>query len=348
MITKNPLKKTPFFVAEISANHNGSLLHAKKLIKIAKKYGADAVKLQTYTPDTLTIKSDNQDFKITGGLWNGKTLWDLCAKAQTPFEWHKELFDYARKLKITCFSTPFDESAVDLLETLNCPFYKVASFEMNHIPLIKKIARTRKPIIISTGMANLKEIDLAYETAKKNKAGEIILLYCVSNYPSRISDFNFNNIRILKERYNCKVGFSDHSTDNKIVAAAIVAGAEVIEKHVALEGQKKGFDLAFSLKGKEIKDYARVITDTSLMIGKKYFFRNVSENKSLQFRRSIYAVSDIKKGEKFTKKNIRVIRPGFGIQPVYFEKLINKNSPCNIKSETPLKKILLKKLRIFI
>ncbi len=348
MISKNPLKKTPFFVAEISANHNGSLLHAKKLIKIAKKYGADAVKLQTYTPDTLTIKSDNQDFKITGGLWNKKTLWDLYAKAQTPFEWHKELFDYARKLKITCFSTPFDESAVDLLETLNCPFYKVASFEMNHIPLIKKIARTRKPIIISTGMANLKEIDLAYKTAKKNKAGEIILLYCVSNYPSRISDFNLNNIRILKERYNCKVGFSDHSTDNKIVAAAIVAGAEVIEKHVALEGQKKGFDLAFSLKGKEIKDYAKVIADTSLMIEKKYFFRNVSENQSLQFRRSIYAVSDIKKGEMFTKKNIRVIRPGFGIQPVYFEKLINKKSPFDIKRETPLKKLLLKKLRISI
>ena len=348
MITKNPLKKTPFFVAEISANHNGSLLHAKKLIKIAKKYGADAVKLQTYTPDTLTIKSDNQDFKITGGLWNGKTLWDLYAKAQTPFEWHKELFNYAKKLKITCFSTPFDESAVDLLETLNCPFYKVASFEMNHIPLIKKIARTRKPIIISTGMANLKEIDLAYKTAKKNRASEIILLYCVSNYPSRISDFNFNNIRILKERYNCRVGFSDHSTDNKVVAAAISAGAEVIEKHIALEDQKKGFDLAFSLKGREIKDYAQVIKDTSLMMGKKYFFRNKSENQSLQFRRSIYAVSDIKKGEKFTKKNIRVIRPGFGIQPVYFEKLINKKSPYNIKRQTPLKKILLKKIRIFI
>ena len=348
MISKNPLKKTPFFVAEISANHNGSLLHAKKLIKIAKKYGADAVKLQTYTPDTLTIKCDKPDFKIRGGLWNGKTLWDLYVKAQTPFEWHKELFDYARKLKIICFSTPFDESAVDLLETLNCPFYKVASFEMNHIPLIKKIARTRKPIIISTGMANLKEIDLAYKTAKKNKAGEIILLYCVSNYPSRISDFNLNNIRILKERYNCKVGFSDHSTDNKIVAAAIVAGAEVIEKHVALEGQKKGLDLAFSLKGKEIKDYAQVITDTSLMMGKKNFFRNVRENQSLQFRRSIYAVSDIKKGEKFTKKNIRVIRPGFGIQPVYYEKLINRKSPYNIKRQTPLKKILLKKIRIFI
>ena len=217
---------------------------------------------------------------------------------------------------------------------------------MNHIPLIKKIARTRKPIIISTGMANLNEIDLAYRTAKKNKAGEIILLYCVSNYPSRIADFNFNNIRILKERYNCKVGFSDHSIDNKIVAAAIAAGAEFIEKHIALEGQTKGFDLAFSLKGKQIKDYVKVIKDTSLMLGKKYFFRNKSENRSLKFRRSIYAVSDIKRGEKFTKKNIRVIRPGFGIQPHYFEKLINKKSPFNIKGETALKEILLKKLRL--
>ena len=346
MISKNPLKKTPFFVAEVSANHNGSLPHAKKLIKIAKKYGADAVKLQTYTPDTLTIKCDKPDFKIRGGLWNGKTLWDLYEKAQTPFEWHRELFNYAKKLKIPCFSTPFDESAVDLLESLNCPFYKVASFEMNHIPLIKKIARTRKPIIISTGMANLKEIDLAYRTAKKNKAGEIILLYCVSNYPSKISDFNFNNIGILKERYNCKVGFSDHSTDNKVVATAIAAGAEVIEKHIALHGQKKGFDLAFSLKGREIKDYVEVIKDTSSMMGKKFFFRNKSENHSLQFRRSIYAVSDIKKGEKFTKKNISVIRPGFGILPIYFEKLINKKSPFNIKTHTPLKIALLRSLKI--
>ena len=348
MIPKNPLKKTPFFVAEISANHNGSLFHAKKLIKIAKKYGADAVKLQTYEPDTLTINSNKPDFKIRGGLWSGKTLWDLYEKAQTPFEWHKELFNYAKKIKITCFSTPFDETAVDLLESLNCPFYKIASFEMNHIPLIKRVSQTKKPIIISTGMANLKEIDLAYKTAKKNGAKEIILLYCVSNYPSKISDFNFNNIKILKKRYNCKIGFSDHSTDNKVVAAAIVAGAEVIEKHIALEGQKKSFDLAFSLKGREIKDYAEVIKDTSLMMGKKYFFRNKSENQSLQFRRSIYAISNIKKGEKFTKKNISVIRPGFGIQPVYFEKLINKKSPFNIKREMPLKKLLLKKLKIFI
>ena len=346
MIYKNPLKKKPFFVAEVSANHNGSILNAKKLIKIAKKYGADAVKLQTYTPDTLTIKCKKPDFKIRGGLWSGKTLWDLYKKAQTPFEWHKELFNYAKQLEITCFSSPFDESAVDLLENLSCPFYKVASFEMNHIPLIKKIAQTKKPIIISTGMANLKEIDLAYKTAKKNGAKEIILLYCVSNYPSKISDFNFHNIRILKERYNCKVGFSDHSKDNRVVATAIAAGAEVIEKHIALEGQKKGFDLAFSLKGKEIKDYAQVIKDTSLIMGKEYFFRNKSENHSLQFRRSIYTTSDIKKGEKFTKKNIRVIRPGFGIQPIYFEKLLNKKSPFNIIAEKPIKKNVISKLKI--
>jgi len=346
LISKNTLKKTPFFVAEISANHNGSLLHAKKLIKIAKKYGADAVKLQTYTPDTLTIKSNKPDFKIRGGLWNGKTLWDLYEKAQTPFEWHQKLFDYAKQLKITCFSTPFDESAVDLLESLFCPFYKVASFEMILVPLIKKIAQTRKPIIISTGMANLKEIDIAYKIAKNNGAKEIILLYCVSNYPSKISDFNFNNINILKDKYNCKVGFSDHSTDNKVVAAAIAAGAEVVEKHIALDGQKEGFDLAFSLKGKEIKDYAKIIIETSLMMGKKYFFRNESENQSLQFRRSIYAVSDIKKGEKFTKKNIRVIRPGLGIQPFYFEKLLNKKSPFNIRAERPINKNVVKKLKI--
>jgi len=346
LISKNPLKKTPFFVAEISANHNGSLLHAKKLIKIAKKYGADAVKLQTYTPETMTIESNKLDFKIRGGLWNGKTLWDLYEKAQTPFEWHKELFDYAKKLKIPCFSTPFDESAVDLLESLNCPFYKVASFEMNHIPLIKKIAQTKKPIIISTGMANLKEIDMAYKTAKKNGAKEIILLYCVSNYPSMISDFNFNNIRILKQRYNCRVGFSDHSTDNKVVEAAIAAGAEVIEKHIALEGQKKGFDIAFSLKGKQIKEYVKTIKQICLMMGKNYFFRNKSEKNSLQFRRSIYATLDIKKGERFSSKNIRVIRPGFGVQPIYYEELIKKRSPFNIKSQTPLKKSLLNKLKI--
>jgi len=346
LISKNPLKKTPFFVAEVSANHNGSLLHAKKLIGEAKRYGADAVKLQTYTPDTMTIKSNKLDFKIKGGLWNGKTLWNLYKKAQTPFEWHKELFDYAKKLKITCFSTPFDETAVDLLESLNCPFYKVASFEMTHIPLIKKIAKTRKVMIISTGMANLREIDLTYKTAINNGAEEVILLYCVSNYPSKIEDFNFNNIKILKDRYKCKVGFSDHSNDNSVVACAIASGAEVIEKHIALEAQEKGCDIAFSLKGKEVKEYINVIRKSSKLLGKNYFFRSKLEIKNKIFRRSIYATRNIKKGEKFTQDNIKVIRPGYGLEPIYYEKLINKKSPISILKETSLKKNILLKLKI--
>jgi pseudaminic acid synthase len=343
-LTSNILKKNPFIIAEISANHNGSISLAKKLIQTAKKNGADAVKLQTYGPTSMTIKSNKKDFMIKKGLWKGYSLWQLYNEAQTPFEWHKELFKYAKKLNIVCFSTPFDEAAVDLLETLRCPFYKVASFEMNHIPLIKKIAKTGKPIIISTGMANLDEIDLAYKTAKKNGSKEIILLYCVSNYPSKVSDFNFNNIKILKERYSCKVGFSDHSVDNKVAAAAVAAGAEVFEKHIALNNQKKGHDIEFSAKGKEIKEYIKTIKETSLMMGKRYFFRNISENASTQFRRSIYATQNIKKNERFSLKNIKVIRPGYGLHPLYFEKLLNKKSPINIKKETPLNKKIIKKI----
>ncbi len=345
---KNLISNRPFFIAEISANHNGSFDHAKKLISTAKKYGADAVKLQTYTPNTMTIKSHRNEFKIKKGLWKGNTLWDLYSKAQTPFEWHKKLFTYAKKIKIICFSTPFDDTAVDLLENLNCPFYKVASFEMTDIPLIKKIAKTKKTMIISTGMANLKEIDITYNIAKKNGAKEIVLLYCVSNYPSKITDYNFNNIKILKERYNCIIGFSDHSTDNRVVAAAVASGAKVIEKHIALDNQRTGFDIAFSLKGKQIKEYKNVINETSIMMGKDFFYRNINEKISAQHRRSIYAVSDIKKGERFTKRNIKVIRPGLGIQPIYFDILINKKSPFNIKAKTPLKKSLLKKKRISI
>jgi len=346
LIFQNLQKKIPFFIAEISANHNGSIFHAKKIISLAKKSGVDAVKLQTYTAETLTINSKKKDFKIKGGLWNGKTLWELYKKAQTPFGWHKELFDYAKKLKINCFSTPFDETAVDLLESLNCPFYKVASFEMTHIPLIKKIAKTKKVMIISTGMANLKEIDLTYKTAMYNGAKEVILLYCVSNYPSRIEDFNFNNIKILKDRYKCRVGFSDHSNDNSVVACAIASGAEVIEKHIALEGQKKGPDIAFSLKGKQVKEYINVIRKTSKLLGKDYFFRTKSEFKNKIFRRSIYATKNIQKGEKFTQDNIKVIRPGYGLEPIYYEKLINKKSPISILKETSLKKNILSKLKI--
>jgi pseudaminic acid synthase len=339
-------KKNIGFIAEISANHNGSLDKAKKLILAAKKYGADAVKLQSYTPDTITLKSSNPEFQIKSGLWKGQTLWDLYKKAQTPFKWHKELFEYAKKINIVCFSSPFDESAVDLLESLNCPFYKIASFELNHIPLIKKVALTNKPMIISTGMANIDEIDLAYKTAKKFGRGDIILLYCVSNYPSKPKDFNLNNIKILKKKFGCKVGFSDHSTDSEIAAAAVVAGAQIFEKHIALKNQKKGFDLAFSLKGIEIKKYIETINKTSEMIGKSYFFRSKSEYKNKIYRRSIYAINDIARGEKFSEKNIRVVRPSLGMEPKYYEKILNKVSPKNFKKGKPISKNLIKSLKI--
>ncbi len=346
MIFKNPLKKKPFIVAEISANHNGSLPHAKKIIDIAKKYGADSVKLQTYTPDTMTIKSNKLDFKIRAGLWKGKTLWDLYERAQTPFEWHKELFSYAKKLKITCFSTPFDETAVDLLESLNCPFYKISSFEMNHIPLIKKVARTKKVIIISTGMADLDEIDLAYTTAKANGAKEVILLYCVSNYPAKLEDFNFNNINILKDRYKCKVGFSDHSNNNRVVEYAIAAGAEVVEKHVALEGKNKSPDSSFSLKGRKIKEYIDLVRNTYKVVSKNYFFVNKPEYNNRIFRRSLYATQNIAKGERFTKDNIKIIRPNYGVPPLFYEKLLKKKSPFFISEETPITFRVLSKLKI--
>jgi len=331
--------KKPFFVAEVSANHCGSFLIAKKLIKCAKQNGADAVKLQTYTPETMTINSNKKYFRVKDGLWKGYTLWDLYKKAHTPLEWHKPLFDYAKKLKIKIFSTPFDESAVDFLEDLKCPIYKVASFEMTDIPLIKKIASTKKPIIISTGMATLKEIAQSYKIAKRYGSKDITLLYCVSNYPSKNSDFNLHNIKILKEKFKCKVGLSDHSIDSTVAISAVALGADVVEKHIGLQNQKKGLDIKFSLKGSEIKKFKDDINSASELVGKNFFYRNRSENKSKIFRRSIFVVEDIKKGEKFTKKNIRRIRPGYGLKPMYYEKLIGRKSSKTLHKGEPLKKL---------
>ena len=330
--------KAPYLVAEISANHCGKLDIAKKLIRTAKANNADAVKLQTYTPDTMTIKSKKKYFKIKSGLWRGYSLWDLYNKAHTPLSWHKELFDYAKKLGITIFSTPFDETAVDFLEKLNCPMYKIASFEMTDLPLIKKVAQTKKTMIISTGMSSLDEIDETFKVAKKNGAREIILLYCVSNYPAKNKDFNLNNIQILKNKFNCKVGLSDHSLDNTIAISSIAAGAEIVEKHIGLDGQKNGLDIKFSLKGKKIKVFKKLISETYNSMGKNFFYRNPSEEKSKIFRRSIFAVKDIKVGEKFTKKNIRRIRPGYGLEPKLFDKILGKKSKNNINAGDPLKK----------
>src|SRR6056300_787411 len=338
------MKNKIFFIAEISSNHYGNFNLAKKLIKCAQENGADAVKLQTYTADTMTIKSDKSYFKIKEGLWKGYTLWELYDKAHTPLKWHKKLFKYGKSIGIKVFSTPFDDTAVDFLEKLNCPIYKIASFEMTDLNLVKKVSQTKKPIIISTGMANLEEIETTIKVAKKNGAKDITLLYCVSNYPSSISDFNLNNIKILKDKFKCKVGISDHSTDNRVAIAAIASGAEVIEKHVALDNQKKGFDIDFSLKGKEIKKLRDDIDVAFRLLGQNSFFRNKSENKSKIFRRSIFATRDIKKGEKFSKDNIKVIRPGYGLMPKYFNKILNKRSPVNISKDEPLKPIVLKNL----
>ena len=313
-----------FFIAEISANHCGNFKLAKNLIKCAYVNGADAVKLQTYTANTMTLKSNKKYFKIKQGLWKGYTLWDLYNKAHTPLKWHKELFKYGKSLGIKVFSTPFDDTAVDFLEKLKCPIYKIASFEMTDLNLVKKVSQTKKPIIISTGMANLEEIEMTIKVAKKNGAKNITLLYCVSNYPSSISDFNLNNIKILKDKFKCRVGISDHSTDNRVAIAAIASGAEVIEKHIALDNQKKGFDIDFSLKGKEIKKLRDDIDVAFKLLGKNSFFRNKSENKSKIFRRSIFTTKNIKKGEKFTKDNIRLRIRRYLVLPRHLSSMVQQ------------------------
>ncbi len=333
----NPIKK-PILIAEISCNHNGKFQNAKKLIKLAKDSGADFVKLQTYTPDTMTIKSNKKNFKIKNGLWKGKNLWSLYNKAQTPFEWQEPLFKYAKKVGIKCFSTPFDESAVNLLEKIGCPFYKISSFEMNDIPLIKRVAKTNKIMIISTGTSNLNEINRAYYTAKKNGAKKIILLYCVSNYPANLEDFNLNNIKVLQKKFKCQVGLSDHSRDPIVATTALSLGAMIFEKHIALDKQKTGFDIEFSLKGKEIRRFRNLLDKTWKLIGEKSFIRKQSENNGKFFRRSIYVTKNIKKGEKFTKDNIRRIRPGDGLNPFYFDKIIGKRSKKFLKEGSPFKK----------
>ena len=329
--------KKPIFIAEISGNHCGSLSMAKKLIKTAKKNGANIVKFQTYTADTMTIKSNRSEFILKDGLWKGKTLWNLYNEAHTPFEWHEELFSYSKKIGITCFSTPFDFTAVDLLEKLKCPFYKVASFELTDLPLIKRIAETKKAMIISTGMATLQEIDSAVKVAKKNGCPEIILLYCVSQYPSDIYDFNLENINIMKKKFNCEIGLSDHSNNSIVAKIAVSLGVRLIEKHIALENQRKGVDLKFSLKGNQIKKFIDDVNQVCKILGEKKFIRSKKELLNIKLRRSIYVKQEIKKNDKITYKNIQIIRPANGLDPKYYYKIINKKVKKNLLPGTPLK-----------
>ena len=330
--------KSPILIAEISANHNGSLAHAKKLIKTAKLNKADFVKLQTYEARNMTIESNRNEFIIKKGLWKNYTLWDLYSKACTPLNWQKELFSYSRKIGINCLSSPFDDECVDLLEKINCPIYKLASFEMTDIPLVKKIAQTKKPIIISTGLSSIGEIEKTVNIARTNGAKEIALLYCVSSYPAKMSDFNLNNITILKNKFKkCTIGLSDHSLNDDVAKIAISLGAKIIEKHIALDDQKKGLDIEFSIKGKEILLFKKMIENTYKTLGKNYFYRNKNEKKNIIYRRSIYSIKNISKNEIFTHDNIKRIRPYNGLSPEKYDFIIGKKAKNKILSGCPIK-----------
>ena len=327
----------PYIIAEISGNHNGSIDRAKELVKLAKENGADCVKIQTYTPDTMTIKSNKDDFLIKGGLWDGYNLWDLYDWAQTPFEWQKELFEYANSIGITMISTPFDESAVDLLESLSCPFYKVASFELTDLPLIKYIAQTKKPIILSTGMANENEIKEAIDTIIEYGSGDFILLHCVSGYPTPVEEINLDTISLLKKKFKCEIGLSDHTLGNTSAILSIALGAKVIEKHFTFDRSEGGPDAEFSMEPHELNDLSENISLAHKAIGVGSFEMKSAEESNIKFRRSIYVVEDIKEGETLTKDNVRRIRPGYGLKPKEYEKLIGSIANKDLDKGNPLK-----------
>jgi pseudaminic acid synthase len=316
-------KKYPFIIAEMSGNHNQSLDNALELVDAAADSGADAIKIQTYTADTISIKGVHK-IKDPGSLWYGKDLHDLYDEAHTPWEWHSAIFERAKKNKIICFSSPFDETAVDLLESLGNPIYKIASFEINHIPLLRKVAKTKKPVIMSIGASSLSEIEEAVNTLRSEGCGELILLKCTSAYPALHSDANLVTIPHLKNLFNCEVGLSDHT---KGIAAPIVAvglGAKYIEKHFCLDRSKKGVDSEFSLEPDEFKMLTREVRNAYKTIGVINYGLIDSEKKGDAGKRSIYVSDFIKSGEKITEKNIKIVRPGYGMHPRYFDKVIGK------------------------
>jgi len=334
----------PFIIAEISGNHNGSLKNALKIVRSAAKCGVSAIKLQTYTANTMTINSKKKDFLILDkkSLWKGYSLYKLYQKAHTPWDWHKPLFNEAKKNGLLYFSTPFDHTAVDFLEKFNLPIYKVSSFENTDLRLIKRIAKTKKPLIISLGMANLKEISEAVKTARKSGCKKIILLKCTSDYPAKPEDSNLATIEYLKKKFKCEVGLSDHTLGIGTSIAAIARGATVIEKHFTYNKKLKSVDSKFSLDFKEMKKLVEESIVAWKSIGKIKFKPSKSERRNLKFRRSIYVVKDIKKGQKFNEENIKCIRPGHGIATKYFESILKKASRKNICKGTSLKWSMIK------
>lgn len=315
---------SPYIIAELSANHNGSKESARQLIEVAKNAGADAVKLQTYTADTITLNSNADDFVIKDGLWQGQTLYELYQKAHTPWEWHKELFDYARSLDLTIFSSPFDSIAVDLLEDLNTPAYKIASFEAIDLHLIRYVAQTGKPMIISTGMADFREIEEAIETARAGGCQELAILHCVSGYPAPAEDYNLRTLIDMQQRFNIPVGLSDHTLDNTTAITAVALGACMVEKHFTLDRSRGGPDDSFSLEPMELAALCRDTKTAWQALGRVDYGLKSSEQGNVKFRRSLYFVKDMSAGDIIDETCIRSVRPGYGLAPKHFDSVIGK------------------------
>ena len=326
----------PYVIAELSANHNGDLAKALRIIDAASEAGADAVKIQTYRPDTITLQSDAPDFQITEGLWAGRTLYDLYDWAHTPWEWHEALFAHARKRGITLFSSPFDPTAVDLLASLGAPAYKIASFEAVDLPLIRTVAAKGKPMIISTGMANLEEITEAVAAAREGGCTALALLHCVSGYPAPASDYNLATLADMAARLDVPVGLSDHTLDNTTAIASVALGAKLIEKHMTLDRAGGGPDDSFSLEPAEFASLCRDARTAWEAIGQVDYGRKSSERANMKFRRSLYAVRDIAEGETLGPDNIRSIRPGFGLAPREHDKVMGRRARRPIPRGTAL------------
>lgn len=324
-----------YIIAEMSANHNMDFNRAKEIIDAVAASGADAVKIQTYRADTITIDCDREEFKAKG-LWEGRTLYELYSKAYTPWEWQEELLEYANRKGLALFSSPFDLTAVDFLENLKVPAYKVASFEINDIPMIRRIAKTGKPVIISTGIANLGDIELALKTCKEEGNENIILLKCVSAYPAPFEDTNLKVIPNMQETFECICGLSDHSLGAELAIASTALGGKIIEKHFTLRRSDGGEDAAFSMEPEEFADMVRQVRNVEKALGKVAYDLNEKQMESRKNSRSLFVVKEIQKGELFTEENVKSIRPGNGMHTKYWQEILGKKSKCHLEKGTPM------------
>jgi pseudaminic acid synthase len=331
----------PYVIAELSANHNGKFETALRMIEEAKKSGADAVKLQTYKPDTITLNSDSDDFKIHGGLWDGRTLYELYEEAHMPWDWHKPLFEHARKLGITIFSSPFDNTAIDLLEDLNTPAYKIASFEAVDLALIKYAASTGKPMIISTGMADAEEIKDAIEAAREGGCKELAILHCVSGYPAPAEDYNLRTIPDMIDRFDLVTGLSDHTLDNTTAITSVALGASIIEKHFTLDRSGGGPDDSFSLEPAELVALCQGAKTAWASMGRVDYGRKSSEKGNVKFRRSLYFVKDMKAGDVITADCVRSVRPGFGLAPKHLMAVVGNRLLRDVTKNSPVTNVAL-------